>query len=59
MAELTERERKALVDAAKKIHAYKLMQAKGYERLVRKARDERTKRILVEVSTDEFRDCIY
>ena len=59
MADLTDRERKALVDAAKKIRAYKLMQAKGYERLVKKAKDERTKQLLMEVSTDEFKDCIY
>ncbi len=29
----TDRERKALLDAANKIHTYKLMQAKAYERL--------------------------
>ena len=30
---LTDTERRALLDVAKKVHVYKLMQAKGYERL--------------------------
>lgn len=30
---LTNRERRALLDVAKKVHVYKLMQAKGYIRL--------------------------
>lgn len=33
MDKSTDRERKALLDAAKKIRTYKLMQAKGYEGL--------------------------
>jgi len=53
MDELTNRERKTLLGAAKKIRADKLMQAKGYERLAKKATDERTKRLLVEISADE------
>ena len=56
MADLTGRERKALLDAAKKVHAYKLMQAKGYERLVKKAKDEITKQLLADISADEFKD---
>jgi VIT1/CCC1 family predicted Fe2+/Mn2+ transporter/rubrerythrin len=56
---LTGREIKALLDAAKKIRTYKLMQAKGYERLANKARDERTKRLLAEISADESKDCEY
>lgn len=59
MADLTDIERKVLLDAAKKIHTYKLMQARGYERLARKARDERTKRLLVEISADEAKDSEY
>ena len=59
MDELIDRERKALLDAAKKICAYKLMQAKGYERLANKARDERTKRLLAEISADEVKDSEY
>jgi hypothetical protein len=59
MDELTNIEKKALLSAAIKIRSYKLMQAKGYERLAKKARDERTKRLLVEISTDEFKDSEY
>jgi hypothetical protein len=46
MDSLREIERKALLDAVKRIRTYKLMQAKGYERLVKKAKDERTKQLL-------------
>jgi len=56
MAELTGGERKALLDAARKIHTYKLMQASGFEKLVRKARDERTRRLLAEISANELTD---
>jgi VIT1/CCC1 family predicted Fe2+/Mn2+ transporter/rubrerythrin len=59
VAELIGRERKALLDAAKKIRTYKLMQAKGYERLVRKTKNERTKRLLDEISADELKDSEY
>jgi len=59
MTDLTDRERKALLDAAKKVHAYKLMQAKGYERLVKKAKGERTKQLLADISADEFKDSEY
>ena len=56
MDDLTDRERKALLDAAKRIRTYKLMQGKGYERLAKKAKDERTNRLLAEISADEFKD---
>jgi VIT1/CCC1 family predicted Fe2+/Mn2+ transporter len=56
MAQLIGRQRKALLDAAKKIRTYKLMQAKGYERLVKKAKDERTKQLLAEISANELSD---
>jgi len=59
MDELIDRERKTLLDTAKKIRSYKLMQAKGYERLANKARDERTKRLLAEISADEVKDFEY
>jgi len=59
MADLTDRERKALLDAAKKIRTYKLMQAKGYEKLVKKTKDERTKQLLAEISADELKDSEY
>ena len=59
LASLTDRERKALLDAAKKIHTYKFMQAKGYERLVKRARDERTKQLLAEISANELSESEY
>jgi VIT1/CCC1 family predicted Fe2+/Mn2+ transporter/rubrerythrin len=59
MDELTNREREKLLEAAKIIRAYKLMQAKGYKRLVKKAKDERTKQLLVEISTNEVKDTEY
>ena len=59
MAELVGREREALLDAAKKVCTYKLMQARGYERLVKKTKDERTKRLLAEISVEEVRDSEY
>jgi VIT1/CCC1 family predicted Fe2+/Mn2+ transporter/rubrerythrin len=56
MAELTAKEREALLDAAKKIRTYKLMQSNGYKRLIKKATDERTKQLLAEISANELRD---
>ena len=56
MDDLTDRERKALLDAAKRIRTYKLMQGKGYERLAKKAKGERTNRLLAEIGADEFKD---
>jgi VIT1/CCC1 family predicted Fe2+/Mn2+ transporter len=51
--ELTNVERKKLLDAAKKIHAHKLMQAKGFGILARKAKDERIKHLLLRIGADE------
>ena len=59
MEKLSNRETKALLDAAEKIRTYKLMQAKGYGRLAKKAQDERTKRLLVQISADEAKDSQY
>jgi VIT1/CCC1 family predicted Fe2+/Mn2+ transporter len=56
MAELTAKERKALLDAAKKVHTYKLMQSMAYQRLIKKAVDERTKQLLTEISSNELSD---
>jgi VIT1/CCC1 family predicted Fe2+/Mn2+ transporter len=56
MAQLTDRERKTLLKTAKKIHSYKLLQAGGYGRLAKKARDERTKGLLMRISADEVSD---
>jgi VIT1/CCC1 family predicted Fe2+/Mn2+ transporter/rubrerythrin len=60
MDKLTNTERWALLDVAKKVHTYKLMQAKGYDKLARKAQqDERTKRLLMEIGASEAQDSEY
>ena len=56
MAELTDKEREALVDAAKRIHVYKLMQTMGYQRLIKRVTDETNKRLLAEISASELSD---
>ena len=56
MHELTDTERNVLLCAARRVYAYKLMQAKGYERLARKAQDERAKRLLRDISAGEAED---
>jgi VIT1/CCC1 family predicted Fe2+/Mn2+ transporter/rubrerythrin len=57
--ELSNRERQTLLGAAKEIHAYKRRQADGYEKLAKKAKDERAKQLLLELSTNEARDSEY
>jgi VIT1/CCC1 family predicted Fe2+/Mn2+ transporter len=57
MGKLTDPERKALLNVAKQVHTYKLMQAEGYDRLAKKAQDERTKQLLVAISANEAQDC--
>jgi VIT1/CCC1 family predicted Fe2+/Mn2+ transporter len=59
MTQLSDREKKTLLKTAKEIHSYKLLQAGGYERLAKKARDERTKGLLTRISADEVSDCEY
>jgi VIT1/CCC1 family predicted Fe2+/Mn2+ transporter len=56
MTELTTKERNVLLDTAKKIRTYKLMQSTGYQRLIKKTTDESTKQLLVEISASEFSD---
>ena len=51
--ELASVEKKRFLGAAKKIYAHKLMQAKGFGILARKAKDERIKQILLRISGDE------
>lgn len=51
--ELARVEKTRLLGAAKKIYAHKLMQAKGFGILARKAKDERIKQILLRTSGDE------
>ena len=50
---LTDEERRRLLKSAKKIHAHKLVQVKGYRALVKRASDERIKQLLVRVSDGE------
>jgi len=56
MAKLTAKERKTLLDAANKVRTYKLMQSMGYQRLIKKAFDERIKKFLAEISANELSD---
>jgi len=53
MNELTNLERKRLLDAAKKIYVHKQMRAKGFDILAKKAKDERIKQLLLRISSDE------
>ncbi len=53
MNKLTDDERRKLLNAAKRIHAHKLVQIKGYRTLVKRARDERIKHLLIRISDDE------
>lgn len=53
MTELTDKERKRLLNAAKKIHAHKLMQTKGYGVLAKRARDKSIKQLLIRITVDE------
>jgi len=53
MEELTNVKRKRLLDATKKIYEHKLMQAKGFDILARKAEGERIKQLLLRISADE------
>jgi predicted membrane protein (TIGR00267 family) len=50
---LTDEERRRLLNAAKKIHAHKLVQTKGYTTLAKRAGDERIKQLLIRISDDE------
>ena len=51
--ELTNVERKKVLAASEKIHSHKLMQAKGFEILAKKAKDERIKQLLLRIGADE------
>jgi predicted membrane protein (TIGR00267 family) len=53
MNRLTEDERRRLLNVASKIHAHKLVQVKGYRTLLKRARDERIKQLLIRISDDE------
>jgi VIT1/CCC1 family predicted Fe2+/Mn2+ transporter len=51
--ELTDAKRKKLLEAAQKIHAHKIMQAKGFRILAKKARDESIRQLLLRIDADE------
>jgi predicted membrane protein (TIGR00267 family) len=51
--ELTNMERNKLLEAAEKIYTHKLMKEKGFIILSKKAKDERIKRLLLRIGTDE------
>jgi VIT1/CCC1 family predicted Fe2+/Mn2+ transporter len=59
MPELMSNEKKVLLALARKIYTYKLMQAKGYKRLINKAKNERIKQLLARVSGNESNDSEY
>jgi len=50
---LTSVERRRVLEAARKIYAHKLMQAKGFEILAGKAKDERIRQLLLKICGDE------
>jgi predicted membrane protein (TIGR00267 family) len=50
---LTDGERAGLLDAATKIHAHILMQAKGFDILAKRTKDERIERLLQRIGGDE------
>jgi VIT1/CCC1 family predicted Fe2+/Mn2+ transporter len=56
MEKLADKKRKTLLDAAKRIHAYKLMQAYGYKMLIKKAKDKRMGELLAEIRANELMD---
>jgi len=56
---ITNEERKALLKTAKKIYVYILMQATGYERLAKKSRNKRIKKLLVELNANEVQNSQY
>jgi VIT1/CCC1 family predicted Fe2+/Mn2+ transporter len=56
VAEMTAGEKRVLLESARKIWTYKLMQASGYKKLVKKARDERTRRLLAEIGANELNE---
>jgi VIT1/CCC1 family predicted Fe2+/Mn2+ transporter len=56
MEELTQTEERALAHAARRVHAHKLMQAKGYERLAARARDDRARKLMMDISANETED---
>jgi predicted membrane protein (TIGR00267 family) len=53
MSKPSDEEERILLNAAEKIHAYKLVQIKGYIALIKRAKDERIKQLLIRIKEDE------
>lgn len=53
MLELSDEERERLLNAAKRIFAHKLVRIRGYGALVKRARDERIRKLFIAISDDE------
>jgi len=53
MNRLRDKERRNLLNAVKKFYAHKLMEIKGYKILVKRAGDERIKKLLIHISDEE------
>ena len=49
-------EKKALLELAREIYTYKIMQTKGYKWLINRAKDKRIKQLLVQISDNESKD---
>jgi len=56
IAKMTAKETNVLLESGKKVLTYKLMQSVGYQKLIKKAVDERTRQLLAEISASEFSD---
>jgi predicted membrane protein (TIGR00267 family) len=53
MGGLMDEEQQRLLNAAKEIHAHKLVQIRGYQSLVKRAKDEGIKQLLIQVCEEE------
>ncbi len=53
MSGLMDEERRRLLNPAKEIHAHKLVQIRGYQSLVKQAKDEQIKHLLIRICDEE------
>ena len=59
MKEMTDEEKGRLLIAAKKIRAHKLVQIKGYKTLIKRAKDERIRQLLVRITGEEEKQAAF
>lgn len=59
MNKLSEEEKRRLLNAAEKIHAYKLAQIRGFTGLIKKAKDERIKQLLIRIKDDSAKHAAF